>query len=220
MRTIRRCRPSPLRARRRCPLMVECCRRAQLARSPGPRDRGSAMKSSAWPCSRAVLLARSSLLGQRAGPIRRRRSRGEVKLRAAQLEAASGAAGGRTRTSSTPSSTPGRRHAAPARRTSRTWSRCIGSIAGQGPGRSSRCRSTIPTDKAAVAEAEKFLKEKKADVHQHLARRELRRRVREAEHQRDSRRIHLRSRRQGSETIHHGRSRTTSSLTTKSKRRS
>ena len=66
-----------------------------------------------------------------------------------------------TRTSSTPWSTPGPRPAAPARRISRTWWRCTGST----PARdwpSISLSLDDPTDKAAVAEAEKFLKEKKA----------------------------------------------------------
>ena len=111
----------------------------------------------------------------------------------------------RTRRSNTPSSTPGRRPAALARRTSRTWSRCIGSTPSKGLAVISLSLDD-PTDKAAVAEAEKFLKEKKAVFTNVLLDEELRRRIREAEHQRDPRGIRLRARRQGGETIHHGRS--------------
>ena len=56
---------------------------------------------------------------------------------------------------------PGRRRAAPARRTSRTWSRCIASTPSKGLAVISLSLDD-PTDKAAVAEAEKFLKDKKA----------------------------------------------------------
>ena len=62
---------------------------------------------------------------------------------------------------STPSSTPGPRPAAPARRTSRTWSRCTRSTAPRG-WRSSRCRSTTRPTPRPSPTAEKFLQEKKA----------------------------------------------------------
>ena len=61
-----------------------------------------------------------------------------------------------------------------------------------------------PSDAKAVAAAEKFLQEKKADLHPRAARRELWRRLRQAGHQHHPRRLPLRPRRQGSETVHHG----------------
>ncbi len=81
---------------------------------------------------------------------------------------------------------PGRRRAALARKTFRTWSRCIANTPSKGLAVISLSLDD-PTDKAAVAEAEKFLKDEEGRLHQRPARRELWRRIREAEHQRDPR---------------------------------
>ena len=143
---------------------------------------------------------------------------GKVKLERLNWSQFQSTAAPRTRRSSTPWSTPGRRRAAPARRTSRTWSRCTRNMPERAC-RSSRSRSTTRRRRRRQRGRE-VPRGQEGDLHQHSSRRRLRRRIREAEHQRDSRRLRLRARRQGSEAIHHGRSRTTSSPTTKSRRRS
>ena len=63
-----------------------------------------------------------------------------------------------------------------------------------------------PTDKAAVAEAEKFLEEKKAAFTNVLLDENFGEGFEKLEYQCDSRGLRLWSRRQGAETVHHGRS--------------